>query len=144
MRAGRNFFNASVTVETALVMPIVIMLIFSFIRFGFELHDRTVGGMLDKYENVKARMIDWGYYNVESHKIDTIAIVNRPLLELEGSYRFCQHALLNWYISSYKKEIFLVKDSLEEALSYNSGFKSSTLIRTTHILLEHMENIKYD
>ena len=144
MRAGKICYNASVTVETALVMPLVILLIFSFIKFGFELHDRTIGGMLNKYEVIKGRMIDWSYYNVESHKIDTIAIVNKPLLELGGTYRFCQRALLNQYISSYERELCLAHKGEEDTIEYSSGFKSSTLIRTTHILLEHMENIEYD
>lgn len=144
----RHYENAglkgSITLESALIMPIVIIIIVSIIKFGYGLHDRTIISMLDKYETVKARMIEWSFYNVEVKGVDLSQLVNKPLIDITGEYKKYQDAILDKLISEYESKLILGGKYTQAVMNHNNGIKNSTIVRATHILLDHAGRIKYD
>lgn len=141
---GKGSLRGSITVEAALIIPMIIIIIISIIKFGYELHDGTIISMLDKYEAVKACMIDWSYYNVETKSVDIGQLVNKPLIDIGEEYKSYQYGMLNKLISEYEEKLILSGNYTQAVNRYGNGIKNSTIVRTTHILIEHAGRIKDD
>ena len=139
----RNFKKASITIESALIFPIAIIIIIALIKFAFYIHDITVTNMLQKYQEIKVRMIEWSYYDVEDGKINIGEAVNKPLININNEYVNNEKMALKSKINEYKSHILsgyyrnemlkygIVKDSKEllNGFTYESGIKNSTIVR---------------
>lgn len=144
-RQKKIYMQGSVTLEAALVFPLVLFVLFGVIRFGFYIHDITAENMINEYAAVREiNMLQSGYDPV-NQSVNLREIVNKGIIRFENPYQEQKTQYLYRTIDDYKGRIRMEKDREETGTKryegVNAGFKNSTVVRTVHVLMNHAENI---
>lgn len=136
-----GYSKGSVTVEAALVFPIVMFVISAVIRFGFDIHDTVVSNMLKEYTAVKENSVLCSSYNLTAKRIDIKEIVNRGPFDIGNKSNDGKRKQLEMRVMEYRDGIMLGSSSKMPEYEYKSRIKNSTLVRMVHIILNHAERI---
>lgn len=137
----RSYVKGSVTVEAALVFPIILFVISGIIRFGFDIHDTVVSDMLGEYLAVKENSILCSSYSLTAKAIDIKEIVNKGPFDIGNEKREIKKAYIRGVVLEYRKSIMLGTSSELPVYESKSRIKNSTLVRMVHIILNHAERI---
>lgn len=137
----RSYVKGSVTVEAALVFPIVMFVISAVIRFGFDIHDIVVSNMLGEYLAVREDNVLCSSYSPTAKAIDIKEIVNKGPFDIGNEKKEIKKAYIRSLVLEYRRSIMLGKSSKAPVYKSKSRIKNSTLVRMVHILLNHAERI---
>lgn len=146
MRKVKTKVSGSITVESAIIIPLVFLIVVEIIKFSFLIHDAAVSGILCEYFLMKENNAVSMYYNVDSKKIDIKEIVNTPTYNVSSNNREQKKNKLRRSFEEYLEYMMWGKDDsvIRKYTDNQLVIKNATIIRGTDILIKHGERLLND
>lgn len=133
----------SLTVEAAVIYSLAMFIIIGIIKLSLFIHDAAISGILNEYCYLKEDNIAAMYYDVDSGEIDVREIVNSTAYNIFTTNREEKIKQVRDIISQYQDYAIWGKDSgaVKGRIKKRVGIKNGTIVRGTHILINHGERI---
>lgn len=136
-----GYMKGSLTVEAALVFPIIMFVILAFIRFGFTVHDVVVSNMLEEYIYARESNILCSSYNPMLKETDIGEIVNSVPFNPGNEKKEIKKAFVRGRVQEYGRNIMMGTLSWYPECENKNRIKNSTVVRIVHIFLKHGERL---
>lgn len=127
-----------ITIEAALVFPMVFFVITALLQFGFKLYNGFVDCSLEEYLRIKTDSIEYNSYNPVIHGIDVKDAVSGGLITSGEEKREKNKTHAKRLVNEYRDRIVICGDS---RFSYTEGrgrLKNSTVVRMVHVIKSHV------
>lgn len=149
--ASRYRLSGEITVEAALIFPMIIFIFIWLMEFSYHIRNTQITQIMSDYYDIKVSQVIDYKYSTQKKGIDLMQYINKSVVDVENLWESHQISEIYELIEEYNNENlsgslksgngFGYSDKYEIKAKNKGGLKNASIIRLTHNMINHIEEV---